>query len=408
MNKDNLTPATNEGKKPTVDKKSVSTVEKKNKKQKRVYSIEEILAEGGKDPNAVDEHGKKQKIRVKTKSKLKRKEAAMGYVFILPWLIGMGWLTLFPMFQAIRFSVYDVLIAGNGLRMLKYVGIQNYKDVLQVYQVLPQEITALVWRMVLTVPTIVVFALLMAMLLNLPLKGKGVFRTIFFLPVIVVSGPVMAQLSGDAGTISAVDLTVFSSLIADVLPMSLATAVTDLFSQIIMVLWYGGVQILIFLAALQKIDTSLYEAAKIDGGSGWECFWKITLPTIKPMILLNAVYTIIFLASDENSNRIITYMAAFMIDPKGGIDRNSALGLMYSAVILLIVAVAFLLLKNKRDVYDKQIAKRKRFERKTRRSIAKSHKHMIKNAKKYDEHVANQEKARLAGKKVKGGERLDD
>ena len=88
------------------------------------------------------------------------------------------------------------------------------------------------------------------------------------------------------------------------LPHSVAESIGEIFSNMIMILWYSGVQILIFLSALQKIDPALYEAAKIDGGSKWECFWKITLPTIKPMILLNAVYSVIFLSSNEQNDLI--------------------------------------------------------------------------------------------------------
>lgn len=95
-----------------------------------------------------------------------------------------------------------------------------------------------------------------------------------------------------------------SDAISGFLPAALAKPISRVFENMITILWYSGVQILIFLSALQKIDPSQYEAAKIDGGSGWECFWKITLPTIKPMILLNCVYTIVFI-SNNDQNEII-------------------------------------------------------------------------------------------------------
>lgn len=122
-------------------------------------------------------------------------------------------------------------------------------------------------------------------MLNQPIKGKGFFRLIFFLPVIIVSGPILGMLNAEgAGSITALDTQAITDAISGFLPAALAKPISSIFENMITILWYSGVQILIFLSALQKIDPSQYEAAKIDGGSGWECFWKITLPTIKPMI----------------------------------------------------------------------------------------------------------------------------
>lgn len=422
MKKDNLTPETTEEVKTATEvteetAAAEETAEKDNKegkkekdkkKKKKVYSIEEILAEGGVNPNEVDENGKKRKVKVKTKSKLKRKEARMGYLFTFPWIIGAALLLIYPIFQSFQFSVTKTFIGPFGLVIGRFVQIQNYTEILELYQEFLTDLGGLVVKMVLSVPVIVVFALLMAMLLNLPLRGKGIFRTIYFLPVIVVSGPVMTQLTGEASTITAVDTGAINTILQSVLPAFMADAIGSVFASIITILWYGGVQILIFLAALQKIDGSLYEAAKMDGGSGWECFWKITLPTIKPMILLNAIYTIIFLSADSNSNPIINRIEDYRFDPRGGIARTSALGWMYSLVILLLIGITFLLLKQKKDVYAKQVKKQKRFEKKTRKAIAKSHKRMVANAAKFEKHVAKQEAARAAGKKVKGGERIDD
>ena len=402
--KDNLTPETTT--EVTTAAAGAEAPEQK-KKKKKTYSIEEILAEGGAKFGEIDENGKQRKIKVKTKSKLKRREAAMGYLFTFPWIIGAAVLLIYPIVLSMLLSLHDSTSRG-GLTLGRFTGIQKYVEILQLYQDFPTDLGTLIVKMILSVPVIVVFALLMAMLLNLPLKGKGIFRTIYFLPVIVVSGPVMAQLTGEASSITAVDTSSINMILNDVLPGFIASAVGTVFSTIITILWYSGVQILIFLAALQKIDNSLYEAAKMDGGSGWECFWKITLPTIKPMMLLNAIYTIVFLSQDTNSNVIITRIEDYRFNPRGMFSRTSALGWMYSVVILLLIGVAFLLLKPKKDVYLKQVRKQKKFEKKTRKALAKTEKRMFKNAEKFEKHVAKQEAQRAAGKKVKGGERIDD
>ena len=126
------------------------------------------------------------------------------------------------------------------------------------------------------------------------------------MPVIISSGPVMNQLITEGATsIPLVNIGALSTVISNVLPNWLAVPFISLFSEIIVILWYSGVQLLIFTAALQKIDHSLYEAAKMDGASKWECFWKITLPTLKPMILLNAIYTIIILLLLLQTHRLL-------------------------------------------------------------------------------------------------------
>ena len=149
------------------------------------------------------------------------------------------------------------------------------------------------------------------------------------------------------------------------------------------ILWYSGVQILIFLSSLQKIDPAMYEAAKIDGGSGWECFWKITLPTIKPMILLNLVYTIVFI-SNNDTNPIIGLIknAMFSGTKEKGYGYASAMAWLYSVVVLLIVGIFALLFMAKKDVYAKQVKKAKKQRKKEEREIKKIRRRSARNAAK--------------------------
>ena len=236
------------------------------------------------------------------------------------------------------------------------------------------------------VPIIVVFALIIAMMLNGKIKLKGFFRLIFFLPVIIVSGPVMNMLvSEGASTIPAMNTQAVINALDSFLPYSVAQSVGELFGNMIMILWYSGVQILIFLSALQKVDPSLYEAAKMDGGSGWECFWKITLPTIKNFILLNAVYTVIFLSSNEQ-NELITMIknAMFSGTKEKGYGYASAMAWMYSIVVTLIVLLFFVVLGNKRDQYDRLVSKRKRMLKREERLSKKIERRSLRNEKKLE------------------------
>ena len=146
------------------------------------------------------------------------------------------------------------------------------------------------------------------------------------------------------------------------MPTWLVTPISDLFAQIIVILWYSGVQILIFIAGLQKIDKSLYEAAKIDGGSAWECFWKITLPILKPMILLNAIYTLVTLAN-SGQNNIINLIYSNMFSATRGYGFASAMAWMYALVILILLGGVGLLLGGSSTSDKKRKKNKKRKKR---------------------------------------------
>lgn len=304
---------------------------------------------------------------------LERRENNVGYLFILPWLLGFLLLVLWPMLQSFQFSLNKIKLLPTGMAKL-YVGFENYS---QIFLTDPDFIMGLetyLMETLIAVPVIVAFALIIAMLLNQNIACRGLFRMIFFLPIIIASGPVMQQLADqDAASIPMMNVTMIEQLLDEYLPSILASSLTSVFSNMITLLWYAGVQILIFLAALQKIDTSLYEAAKMDGGSKWECFWKITLPTIKPMILLNVVYTIIFMSNNEQ-NSLIVLIYDTMLSATGGYGYASAMAWLYSIIESLIVIFFAVIIMGRKDVYErrakkyqKELKKEKRLEKKIRK-----------------------------------------
>lgn len=298
-------------------------------------------------------------MQKRKRSKLKRRESLMGYVFVAPWIIGAVTFLIIPLFQSFYFGLSNVKITPKG-RVFQFVQFRNYTDIFRLDPFFLEELTGYLLDTLLSVPVIVVFSLIIAMLLNGKMKGKGIFRMIYFLPVIVVSGPVMGQLADQgAASIPAMNVSTIAAILNDFLPYMLVEPIVNLFNNMIMVLWYSGVQILIFLAAIQKIDSTLYEAAKIDGGSGWECFWKITLPTIKPMVLLNAVYTVIFLSNNEQ-NVIINQIYNDMFAINRGYGYASAKAWMYAVMVCLLVAFMALILRTKKDNYQTEIRREKR------------------------------------------------
>ncbi|NLY49229.1 MAG: sugar ABC transporter permease [Clostridiales bacterium] len=315
--------------------------------------------------------GKKEKVKKVKIGKLAKREARYGYIFIAPWLIGAVLFLIKPLIESFQFSLADIRMTPFG-RRITFVGYENYTQIWLEDKDFPFMLAAYFLETLMSVPIIVVFALIIAMLLNGKIKFKGTFRLIFFLPVIIVSGPVMLMLTGQgAATISSINIQAIYNTLAIYMPNYLASAIADVFGNMIMILWYSGVQILIFLSALQKIDSSLYEAAKIDGGSGWECFWKITLPLIKPMVLLNAVYTVIFISNNEN-NSIINIIQSAMFAGNKGYGYASAMAWMYSLAETLIIGIVALVMLTRKDAYDKQVRKFRKEMRKEQRAIKRA------------------------------------
>jgi ABC-type sugar transport system permease subunit len=327
---------------------------------------------------------KQKKPKVKL-GKLEKREARYGYLFVAPWIIGVLLFVLIPLVQSFYYMWYNIRITPLGTKFT-FVGTGNFTQIWMENPEFPQQLVTYIWQTIVEVPVITVFALLIAMMLNSKIKLKGFFRLVFFLPVIIVSGPVMNMLvSEGASSIPAMNTQSVITALDTFLPTSVANSIGELFSNMIMILWYSGVQILIFLSALQKVDPAMYEAAKIDGGSGWECFWKITLPTIKPMILLNAVYTVIFLSSNEQ-NELINMIedAMFSGTKEKGYGYASAMAWMYAVVITLIVLLFALLLGSKKDKYDRIVKKRKRELKKEARLAKKIERRSRRNVKKIE------------------------
>lgn len=314
---------------------------------------------------------KKQKVKKIKPGKLEKHEARIGYLFIAPWLIGVVLFLIKPMVESFQYALASIKMTPSGM-ILKFIGYANYTDILMRDPQFPFMLGSYFIQTLITVPVIVVFALIIAMLLNGKIRMKGIFRLIYFLPVIIASGPVMNLLAGQgAADIPALNNLGIQGTIEKFLYPWMAESIAELFNSMIMILWYSGVQILIFLSALQKIDSSLYEAAKIDGGSGWECFWKITMPTIKPMILLNAIYTVIFRSNNEQ-NAIINYIETNMFQANKGYGYASAMAWAYSVVVTALVGlIAFILLARK-DAYDKMVKKFKKESKKQTRALKRA------------------------------------
>jgi len=275
--------------------------------------------------------------------KLRTREALYGYGFVILWIIGFAVFTLVPLAQTFFYSLNKVTVSATGIDLLP-VQWANYSRALFTDPTFVQLLIEYTIETLVSVPIVIIFSMVIALLLNLKFKFKGFFRTIFFLPVVITSGPVIQELTAQGATsVPGITDTVAMSAFLTTLPVYLRNPIEYLLTSFILILWFSGVQILIYLSSLQKIDKSIYEAASIDGASAWESFWKITLPSLSTTTIINAIYTIITL-SHFSENKVIKYIYSQTYAVQGGIGYSSAMSFLYFFVLLLLLVIAFLVL----------------------------------------------------------------
>ena len=300
----------------------------------------------------------------KKPASLEGRKARAGWWFVLPFVIGIIVIYIPIILDSLRLSFSTMSIVPGGGYALKWVGFKNYSDALLSDPNFVQVLVGSIKQLVFDIPAIVIFALFMAIVLNQKMVGRAVFRAIFFIPVIISTGIIdsLDQASGavmssymssgiDTGSgssaaeiISVVDVT---SLLGNMaVGTELVAYVVNIVNNIFNIVNRSGVQMLVFLAGLQSINPSIYESCTMEGATAWETFWKITFPMISPMILVNAVYTLIDSFTSE-SNTVMSYINKVYIgavNPKDCQVLSTAMAWIYFlVVILLLVFVALLL-----------------------------------------------------------------
>ncbi|MEW6286048.1 MAG: sugar ABC transporter permease [Chloroflexota bacterium] len=274
---------------------------------------------------------------------LRLREALHGYSFIALWIVGFSLFTLFPLIETFRYSLHQVTVTAEGIR-LDFVQWANYTRALFTDPNFIELVIGYAIETIVSVPIVLIFSMIIALFLNQNFKLKGLFRTIFFLPVVITSGPVIRELTAQGATSAPgiANIPAVAEFIAQ-LPRTLRNPVEYLLTSFILILWFSGVQILIYLSSLQKVDKSIYEAAAIDGASAWEAYWKITLPSLSTANLVNAIYTVITL-SHFSENKVIQYVYNQTYAVQGGIGYASAMAFLYFAVMILLLGIVYLFL----------------------------------------------------------------
>ncbi len=282
------------------------------------------------------------------KKPLKRiqRENLVGWSFLSLWVLGFLVFTLWPIGTSFVYSLSEVRIDGAGI-LQTFVGLDNYRAV---FSSIPgfdflTSLSDFAIELVIKVPIIIVFSIIIAVLLNQKIRFRGLFRGIYFLPVIIASGPVINQLINQgAATIPLIEEMNLIGIIGETLSEDLARPISSIFSELIIILWFSGVQILLFIAALQKIDQQTYEAAMIDGAGPWESFWKITMPSLGNMVTISVIFTIINLAT-FSENVAIGHIKSNMFRLETGFGFASAVAWVYFIALAIILTLAVLFLR---------------------------------------------------------------
>ena len=277
---------------------------------------------------------------------LREQDTLLGSIFMSPWLIGVLVFTMFPLLYSIWLSFCQVEFSAEGI-LTTFVGVRWYEEALTADAKFVKDIASTFQSIIFSTPMILVFSIILALLLNRPLKGRAFFRALYFFPVIIISGPVISKLmSNDAFTIIHPEQFMVYQVLQN-LPDLISVPLCYIFDNIVMILWYSGVQTLIILAGLQKIGEPIYEAASIDGASAWQKFWKITLPHLRPMILVSAAYTIVDLAG-KSTTAMHTLIEKNMMNIDKPYSYSAALSWLYTIGVLLVLGIAFMILKERR------------------------------------------------------------
>ncbi|MCX4345654.1 MAG: sugar ABC transporter permease [Lachnospiraceae bacterium] len=300
-------------------------------------------------------------MKAKKKKTLAQKNAIAGYLFILPFIIGFIAFLGYPLIESIQMSLSEVTV-GNGGFSMRFIGINNFKKAFTVDPEFNRFLTESISSMLYKVPATLVFSFFVALLLNQEFKGRGFVRAIFFLPVILSSGVIvgleynntllqgMEDVVKESGGNSSITATLQTILDTGGMGSKFFGYVFDILDSVYDIAIAAGIQIIIFLSGLQTISTSMYEAAKIEGCTAWESFWKITFPMVSSLILVNIVYSIIdfLIRTDNEVMEKINKTMSMQMD----YGFSSAMAWSYFLCVMGIIAVVSLILSKKVYYYE--------------------------------------------------------
>lgn len=296
---------------------------------------------------------------------LRRRNAITGYLFVAPFIIGFLVFLLRPMIESFWMSFCYVENnperAGWTSELLTEWKKTNYYNAFFVNPDFNSRLVTSLKNMAVQVPAILVFSFFSALLLNQKFKGRGLVRAVFFLPVILSSGVILGLDSNNSLMSNIKDVIKESgdgfSITASLETLLRTTGiggrvlkpVFQIINGVYDVALASGIQIIIFISGLQTVSPSMYEAAKIEGCTAWESFWKITFPMVSSMILVNLVYTVIdfLMRTDNQVMTLITDKASGMV-----YGLSAAMAWSYFVIVAAVLGLLTAIISKKVYYYE--------------------------------------------------------
>ncbi len=282
-----------------------------------------------------------------------RRHNRLGYLFMSPWILGFVLFTLVPFLMTVMLSFCSVSSTIKGYE-LTFIGLDNYYTA---FFRNTEFVPAMLSFLGMVIPytfIIIVVSFILAYLLNKIKFGRTVMRVIYFLPIIILSGPVMSQIldrADEAITLSQGVSEVYRSIWIFRILYSYSPGFTlyleAIFDQLFMILWFTGIPIVLFISAMQRINVSLYEAARIDGATEWQILWKVTVPMAKPTALVASIFTIVQLGAYDTSD-IYGLIKAATNNTASGLGYAATYAWLYGIMVLLVIGAAFLIFREKK------------------------------------------------------------
>jgi ABC-type sugar transport system permease subunit len=294
----------------------------------------------------------------------KKQKQIFGVLFLIPWVFGFIVFFASPMFTTIWWSLNKMTPQQGGGFNYLYQGFTNYinlftRETLSGSTVL-EVLTSSVIDILIDLPTILIFSVFIAVLLNTRFKGHQLVKAIFFIPVVYNMVVINNTLSGTFGQLFGAELDSgfqlsqsFSNFLMQIgIGGGLIEFLMSAVDRIFLIINKSGIQIIMFIAALQSIPNHLYESARVEGATKYEMFWKVTIPMVSPMILTCLVFTIVdsFGSSDIMHFLTVNSQGTTMATNQPGM--YSAISIVYFLINLMIIAFGFLLLRKKVFYYD--------------------------------------------------------
>ncbi len=281
---------------------------------------------------------------------MRSRNARTGILFILPLIIGFLAFELGPLIQSLTMSLSNVaLVPGKGY-IMDWNDFYNYKYAMTIDPNFNKYLVEELGRMAINAIATLVLSFVIAVILNQKFKGRTLARAIFFLPVILASGVLPGvenqltfnMMQGVSDEIAAQSGVNISGALQDLLQVSgigsgVFTVLFDMIDAIYDIVMASGIQIIVFLSGLSAISPSLYEAADVEGCTAWEAFWKITFPMVCPLLLVNAIYTIVDFFM-KNNNQVIEWINDR--SARGYFGEATAMSWIYFGVALAFIGIA--------------------------------------------------------------------